>query len=98
MIKDINFLKEKFEGVFDVKFRQISTCLGECTLVFIDDLCSTVFVSEYIINPLKEQRYDYKTIDELLYKALDINLAGFVKDINDAVDHILSGDVAIIFQ
>lgn len=98
MIKDINFLKEKFEGVFDVKFRQISTCLGECTLVFIDDLCSTVFISEYILNPLKQQKYDYKTVDELLYKALDINLAGFAKDINDAVTHILSGDVAIIFH
>lgn len=98
MINDVKFLKEKFEGNFDVKFRQITTCLGECTLIFIDDLCSTVFISEYILNPLKQQQYNYKTVDELLYKALDINLAGFAKDKNDAIDHILSGDVAIVFH
>lgn len=98
MINDVNFIKEKFEGVFDVKFRQITTCLGECTLIFVDDLCSTVFISEYMINPLRQQKYDYKTLDDILDKVLDINLAGYAKDVNDAITHILSGDVALIFH
>lgn len=98
MMNDIKFLKDKFEGAFDVKFREVSTSLGKCTLVFVDDLCSTVFISEYILNPLKEQKPEYKTLDDILYKALDINLAGYAKDIDDAITHIISGDVAIIFH
>lgn len=98
MINDVKFIKDKFEGVFDVKFRQITTCLGECTLIFVDDLCSTSFISEYILAPLRQQEYNYNTVEDLLYKVLDINLAGFVKDIDDAINHILSGDVAVIFH
>ena len=98
MMKDVKYIKEKFEGAFDVKFRQITTCLGDCTLVFIDDLCSAGFVSEYVVASLQNQYNDFKNVDDFLYKALDINLAGFVKDIDDAIDHVLSADVAIIFH
>lgn len=97
MMKDVKYIKETFEGAFDVKYREISTCLGQCTLIFIDDLCSAGFVSEYVVAPMKDQK-DLKTVDDFLYKGLNINIAGVAKDINEEIDHVLSGDVAIIFH
>lgn len=60
MNKNIEKIKKKFEGAFDVKYREIMTSLGMCTLVFIDDLCSTQFISEYIVTPLRSKDYQCK--------------------------------------
>ena len=41
MDNKLNYVKKRFENAFDVKYRDIKTSLGKCTLVFIDDLCGT---------------------------------------------------------
>ena len=51
----LKIIKQRFEDSFDVKYREINTDLGKCTLAFIDDLCNTVFISEYIVTPLIEK-------------------------------------------
>ena len=50
-------IKDNFEGCFDVKYRAINTILGEGTLVFIDDLCNSQWLMEYMILPLKYDTY-----------------------------------------
>ena len=37
---NLNYVKERFEGCFDVKYRDVKTIIGDGTLVFIDDLCN----------------------------------------------------------
>ncbi|MDD6796184.1 MAG: spore germination protein [Clostridiaceae bacterium] len=98
MKKDIDYLKKRFEGAFDIKYRKVMTALGKCTLVFIDDLCSTQFISEYIVTPLKNSKYTCESIDDVVTNVIDINIADFAKDIEDAISHILSGDVILVFD
>ena len=50
---NLNYVKERFEGCFDVKYRDVKTILGDGTLVFIDDLCNGQWMMEYLILPLR---------------------------------------------
>ena len=53
MNKNIDYLKERFKDCFDVKFRELSTILGNGIVVFIDDLCNSQWMMEYMILPLR---------------------------------------------
>lgn len=98
MKKQLDFVKDKLKDSFDVKFREIETALGTTTIVFVDTLCSTQFISEYIIKPLIIVKDEIKNEDDVIKKVLNINSADYVKDNDDALLHILSGDVIIIFN
>ena len=50
---NLNYVKERFEGCFDVKYRDVKTIIGDGTLVFIDDLCNGQWMMEYLILPLR---------------------------------------------
>ncbi|MEG1002748.1 spore germination protein [Clostridium sp.] len=99
MNKNLEFIKEKFKDSFDVKYREVNGALGRITLVFIDNLCSTEFISDYIVTPIKNKDYPCKTMDDLITNVLEINIADYVKnknDIDDAMLHIVSGDIVIL--
>lgn len=98
MKKNINYIKKRFKNAFDVKYREVNTSIGMCTLVFIDDLCSTQFISEYIVTPLKDKNIECTNIDQVLTNVLDINIANYAKDLEDSVLHILSGDIVLFFD
>ena len=98
MKKDIEYVKKRFEGAFDVKYREIMTSLGLCTLVFIDDLCSTQFISEYIVTPLGKKDYKCWSVEDVIPNVLGINIASYAKDVEDAILHVLSGDVVLLFN
>ena len=98
MDKKLEYIKETLKNSFDVKYRTINTKIGKCTLVFIDDLCGVSFISEYIITPLKSQYYNYNNVQEVVSNVLDINIAGYSKDLDDAIFHVLSGDVILVFE
>lgn len=99
---NLNYVKEKLKNSFDVKYRQIQTVLGKATVVFIDDLCNSVMISEYVVLPLRGfgeiKKGNIKTVREVLENALDINAADIAKDKDDAIMHILSGDPIVIFD
>ena len=78
MNKNLNYIKEKFKDSFDVKYREVDSSLGKATLVFIDNLCSTAFISEYIVTPIKNKDYPCKTMDDLIKNVLEINIADYV--------------------
>lgn len=98
MKKQIDFLKDKLKNCFDVKIRDLETALGETTIMYTDTMCSTQFISEYIIKPLMMVKENIKTEDDVIKKVLNINSTAFVKDDDDALLHVLSGDVVIIFH
>lgn len=103
MNKNLNYIKEKFKDCFDVKYRELSTILGNGTMIFIDDLCNGQWMMEYMILPLRgfgelKDDGDIKTPEELINKVLDMNMTGIAKDIDDAIFHVLSGDVILVLD
>ncbi len=96
MKETVEILKETFKNNFDVKYRDIKTSIGDVTLVFIDTLCSTDFISDYIIKPLERMPPSVKDLQEASDKYLIINMVERVWELKDVYTHILSGDVMII--
>ncbi|SHE36711.1 spore germination protein [Clostridium fallax] len=98
MEKKLKFFKDRLKDSFDVKYREVDTALGKATCIFIDVLCGTSFVSEYIVKPLVLEKEHVFTLKDICCKVLSINTVGYPKDDEDALLHILSGDVIIIFE
>lgn len=98
MNENLKIIKQKLSKCFDVKYRTLETDLGKCTVVFIDDLVGSSLVSEYVVAPLIEQSYADKDLNYVIESVLDINISDFAKDIDDAIEHILSGDSILIFE
>lgn len=101
-MKNLEHIQEKFKGCFDVKYKPIDTIIGKGTIVYIDDLCNGQWMMEYFILPLRGfgrlKDTEVKTPKDMLDKVLDINATGFSKDIDDAMMHVLSGDVILVLD
>ncbi|MGY0372433.1 spore germination protein [Clostridium sp. JNZ J1-5] len=93
----IDYLKSKLEDSFDVKFREIQVNEGKIYAVFIDNLSDKSFISEYIILPLIQSE-KYVDIDSVKREILNANIVGDVESKEDAIMHILSGDLVLVFD
>lgn len=94
----MNYIKEKLKDSYDVKYREIECEAGIIYGVFIDDLCDSKFISEYIFNPLIRYKITTVDIDYLKKEVLYANSIGDVKSNEDAISHVLSGDVVLLFS
>lgn len=98
MINNLKNIKERLKDSFDVKYREVNTSIGSATIAFVDDMCATSIMSQYIISPLLVQSDSIKTPEDIMQKALSINNVGYSKDLEDSIFHVLSGDVVIYFK
>ncbi|PJI07710.1 MULTISPECIES: spore germination protein [Clostridium] len=94
--ENLNYIKSKLKDNVDVKYRTIESQNGEINLIFIDNLCDSKFISEYIIGPIMRGKDFIKSVSDLESNALLANSIGNVKDKQDMLLHILSGDVVIL--
>jgi hypothetical protein len=93
-----NYIKDKFKNSYDLVYREIDCVSGTILGIFIDDLCDSKFISEYIFNPLMKNR---STTFDLEYIKKEILPAKSIGDINsneEAISHILSGDLVLVFS
>ena len=99
---NLSYIKQRFEGNFDVKYKDVNTIIGDGTIVFIDDLCNGQWMMEYLILPLRGfgqlKGTSIKTPNDLLEKVLDISATGVAKDLDDALMHVLSGDAILVLK
>ena len=99
---NLSYIKQRFEGNFDVKYKDVNTIIGDGTIVFIDDLCNGQWMMEYLILPLRGfgelKNTSIKYPNDLLEKVLDISATGMATDLEDALMHVLSGDVILILK
>lgn len=94
----MDYIKEKLKNSYDVKYREIECELGIIFGVFIDDLCDSKFISEYIFNPLMQNKIVTMDLDYIKKEILPANSIGDINSNDEAIYHILSGDVVIIFS
>ncbi|AAK78621.1 hypothetical protein BJV85_003367 [Clostridium acetobutylicum] len=94
--ENLKYIKDKLKDNVDVKYRTIDSENGQINIIFIDNLCDSKFISEYIIAPIIRGKDFIKTVSNLESNALLANSIGNVKDKEDMLLHILSGDVVIL--
>lgn len=90
-------LKEKLKDSFDVKYREMECSQGIIYAIYIDNLCDAKFISEYIIEPLLKSNRVGDT-ENVRKEVLWANNVGEVNSENEAIMHILSGDVILVFN
>ena len=100
---NLKYVKENFEGCFDVKYREVNTIIGKGTLVFIDDLINSQWLMEYMILPLRgfgklKDSSGINNPKDLLDKVLDMGFVGFAEDKKDALIHVLSGEIILVLD
>lgn len=94
----LGYIKNKLSNNFDLKYRELLICGMKTHIVFIDDMCDSKVISEFIIAPLINYKATINSIDTLKVSILNSNIVGDVKDADDAITHILAGDVVIVIE
>jgi spore germination protein KA len=94
----LDYIDNKLQGNSDFKKRVIKSVSGNIYILFIDNLCDSKFISQYIIAPLTNMSSKTINSNTIKEKVLYGNSLGNAKSKDDAVFHILSGDVVIIFE
>src|SRR5665647_647945 len=95
---NINYIKDKLKNSYDVKYREIECEIGTIFGVFIDDLCDSKFISEYIFNPLIQHKISTVDLEYIKKEVLPANNIGDINSNAEAISHILSGDLVLIFS
>lgn len=98
MLSYIKFIKEKLDKNFDVKYREIETIQGKVYVVFIDNLSDSTIISKYIIAPIIKNKDSILSVEYIKNNIVEAHDIEYVKNIEDALIHILSGDVIILFE
>ncbi|WP_369702957.1 spore germination protein [Clostridium moutaii] len=92
----LNYINDKLKGNSDLKHREIKCAKGTISLLFIDDLCDSKFISQYIIAPLIKSSNLIRDTEIIKNRVLYSNSLGDITSKEDALLHILSGDVIIL--
>jgi spore germination protein KA len=95
---NIDYIKEKLKNSYDIKYREIESAQGIIYGVFIDDLCDSKFISEYIFNPLIEKKVATVDLEYIKKEILPANNIGDINNNAEAISHILAGDVVLVFS
>lgn len=99
MNKEIyNHIKKTLKDSFDIKYRKVDYGSGEVTLVFVDNISDSKFISEYIITPLVRNDCPVDNVETVKSKILHANIIDDIKDKEDAVKQIISGNVVLLFS
>ncbi|MBV7275531.1 spore germination protein [Clostridium sp. PL3] len=94
----LQYIYSKLGSNSDFKNRTLKCNLGTINLLFIDNLCDSKFISEYIITPFILNDNVQSNIESIKKDVIFSNSIGDIKTKEEAVIHILSGDVVIIFD
>ena len=93
----IEDIKRKLRDNYDVKYRELRCGNTVATLAFIDNLCDSKYISDYIIGPLVRRKGPCPDLAFIKAEVLEATMAQDVLSTDDAVMHILSADVVIVF-
>lgn len=94
----IRFINNKLGDNFDLVNRVIELELGKAYLIYMKSICNDKEISESIIKPLLTSKIKTKSTEVIKQEILTISAALSIEDGEDAVQHLLSGYVVIVFE
>jgi hypothetical protein len=94
----IDYIRKRLKGNSDFKDRIIHCDNGHIHIFYIDNLCDSTFISEFIITPLMRSKNITPDENIIEHEILYGTNIGHISKKDDALFHILSGDVVISFD
>ncbi|MCC5912073.1 MAG: spore germination protein [Clostridiaceae bacterium] len=96
--EQVDYIKERLQDNYDVNFREINVKEGCITIVFLESLSDSMFISDHIIMPLMQESDVGNDIEVIKKEVLTGSTIGDVNSKEAAILHILSGDVILLFS
>ncbi|MBM7865776.1 spore germination protein [Heliobacterium gestii] len=94
----LNYIQDKLQNSFDIKHKQVVVSGATMHLFFADTMANLGAISEYIVFPLLAMSRAPLSVDEVKGQVLFAGVVGDVQSPEDAVMHILSGNVVLLFD
>ncbi|GFP75073.1 spore germination protein [Clostridium fungisolvens] len=96
--ENLKYIKDKLKDNFDIQYREVFCKNGLVTIIFSENISDNMFISEYIIKPVMSTNIECSDINTVKTKILQTNNVSDTNSLDDALIHILSGDVIILFE
>ncbi len=93
----IQDIKNELTNMYDVRYREISCAHTSIYIVYIESMCNKDQISDFIIRPLMNHFNPRDSLDKITSEIIQASSAKQVKDIHDAVSHIIIGNVIVLF-
>nr|WP_051505049.1 spore germination protein [Paenibacillus durus] len=87
----------RLNGCFDFIKREIYVKQSKIILFYIETICDSTYISQYIIDPLA-QLQEYPVAKEEITTAIRVSKYDEVSDTKQAFESILSGSPVVIFE
>jgi spore germination protein KA len=94
---DIKDIKKELINDEIIEFRDVKSERGVIHIVYDGSLCNFQYISDHILTPLMRNTKSIDTIEKVKEEVITSASVGDVNSLQEAIDHILSGDVVIIF-
>lgn len=94
----IEYVRERLNNTFDVKYREIKWHDNNIYIVYIESLCDSKFISEYIIAPIMTRGEEYHNVDDIKGRVIVSNSIEEAKGKEEIITSILTANAVIIFD
>lgn len=94
----LDYINSHLKGNIDLKDREISCNLGIIHLFYIDNLCDSKLISQFIITPFITNENIQADVNSIKKDVLFLSSVESIKSKEESLTHILSGDVVIVFD
>lgn len=95
---NLNILRIMLENTDDVKYKEIICCNQLVTLVYIEGMTNTDFISNFIIRPFLLHKDNISSVEEVLNKIIFLSSATTTNNLNEGLLQIFNGNVLIFFS
>ncbi len=92
----VDYIQKKFKNCIDLKHREIQSEQGNLLLIYLDTMCDSSLISEYIITPLTDPRYKNADMQKIQKEVLTISAVKQITKPEEAVAKIILGNVIIL--
>ncbi|SCY06651.1 spore germination protein [Alkaliphilus peptidifermentans] len=96
--KRIEEIRTKLKNNYDIKFRELEIDLGKVCVIFCESITDATYISEHVIMPLLSQQNKPADIEAIKGEVLNAHVVEKVEDDKEAILHIVSGDILILFS
>ncbi len=94
----LGHIKERLKNNFEINYRDIGIDKNIIHIIYDNSICSSKLISEFIISPLIININNLTTMEKVKNEIILSTSIGDVLSEDDAIEHILSGDVILIFD
>lgn len=94
----INNIKEKLRKDSQIRYREIGSDENRILVIYDNSITDIKFISESIILPIINNIKLVTDIEKIKREIIITPSVGDIRSEDEAIEHILSGDVVIIFS